>query len=264
MRNKNTRFKISFLVGCLLCTFYAMAQLDTAHFHLVQKIAVKGEQISCDQLDNVYVVTNQNTILKYLPNGKVQAEYTEQRLGNCRIDATNTARIIVFYPDFQRVVFLDARLTPIGGLELNTLGWNNINAVWAANDGNLWLYDLENSQIRKITPQGAILLEGEKNNLYRPIRTVHEDIHGLWITFVDNSIYLFDSYANQIGLVATAKKIENEHLYEKKSFRQVDETISIKHYSTTLPKLKEAALQHQQLFLLFEDNIAWFLVYKSF
>jgi hypothetical protein len=244
-----------------LLPFAAFAQLDTAHFVLLQKIAVKGKQLSCDQLDNVYVVTNENAILKYLPNGTLLAKYTEQRLGNCRIDATNPARIIVFYPDFQRVLFLDARLTPIGGLELNTLGWNNVNAVWAASDGNLWLYDLENSQIVKISPQGNVLLEGEKNNLYRPIQDAYEDIHGVWVTFVDNSIYLFDNYANRVGVVATSQKIESELLYEKKSFRQLDETIFIKKYSTTLPKLKEATLQHQQLFLLFEENVCW---YKTF
>ncbi|MEY4905742.1 MAG: hypothetical protein RLZZ292_3557 [Bacteroidota bacterium] len=258
--NKNIRFKISFFIVCLLSSFIATAQLDTTHFVLVQKIAVQGKQLSCDQLDNVYVVTNENSILKYLPNGTLKAEYTEQRLGNCRIDATNPARIIVFYPDFQRVLFLDARLTPIGGLELTTLGWNNINAVWAASDGSLWLYDLENSQILKISPQGNVILEGEKNNLYRPIQTAHEDIHGLWITFVDNSLYLFDNYANRVGLVANAKKIENELLYKKKSFRQLDETIFIKNYSTTLPKLKEAVLQHQQLFLLFEEKLYWYIL----
>ncbi len=258
--NKNMRFKISFLVGCLFCTFFAAAQLDTTHFLFVQKIAVQGKQISCDRLDNVYVVTNENAILKYLPNGKLQAEYTEQRLGNCRIDAINPAQIIVFYPDFQRVVFLDARLTPIGGLEFSTFGWNNINSVWAASDGNLWIYDLESSQIRKITPQGTIVLEGEKNNLYRQIRTVHEDIHGLWITFVDNSLYLFDNYANQIGLVATSKTIQNELLYEKKSFHQVDEMIFIKDISIFLPKLKQATLQHQHLFLLLDDGVLKFRV----
>src|SRR5687768_7815077 len=63
-----------------------------------------------DNLSNLYLI-NGEEIIKYSPTGKQLLKYSNKRFGNITtIDATNALKILLYYKDFQQLVFLDNQL----------------------------------------------------------------------------------------------------------------------------------------------------------
>jgi hypothetical protein len=67
-----------------------------------------GSSISSDNLENLFVITPTNDIIKYNKNGQKLATANFKVLGNISsIDAGNPFEIYVFYRDQNKIIFLD-------------------------------------------------------------------------------------------------------------------------------------------------------------
>ncbi|HEU4717502.1 MAG TPA: hypothetical protein VFU15_06705 [Bacteroidia bacterium] len=101
-----------------------------------------------DNLGNVYLVKN-SVIRKFDSKGVFQKEFSNKNFGPVTsFDATNPLRLVVFYRDFSRVVFLDNTLSQNGEpVALESLGFPLATLVCSSHDNGLWIYDQQNSEL---------------------------------------------------------------------------------------------------------------------
>jgi hypothetical protein len=106
---------------------------------------------------NAFVISEKNEILSFDWQGKPIGTYSNNRLGQAaRIDASTPSAIVVWYPDFHTVVWLDANLTELSQLDLRKIDLANVQTLAAGSDQSLWVYDEQNFQLKNINSQGKI------------------------------------------------------------------------------------------------------------
>lgn len=128
---------------------------------------IKGSftSMNIDKLGNIYFINKKNEILKYDDNYTLlfrNSYNTQGRISH--IDVSNPQKILVYFSDFQRILFLDNTLSEIKFLNLESLGYWNIQAVAPSVDNLIWIYDPVNFKLVKINDIGKVLLSS--NELY--------------------------------------------------------------------------------------------------
>src|SRR5436190_13567133 len=101
MRKKSSVIFIPILIT--FAFFFTSAVSDD--YKLLNSIPFQGVTFfTSDNLGQAYVVV-ENQLLQFDSNGKPVANYSEKNLGNLRfVDASNPMKILLFYPDFARVI----------------------------------------------------------------------------------------------------------------------------------------------------------------
>lgn len=124
---------------------------------------IKGEFkfFTTDQMGNLYVLTPENDIRKYDPNGKKIAEANFKVLGDASlIDATNPMEIYVWFRDQNKLLYFDNLLNYRGETDLyKLLNTNNIQVVCRSYDNGIWFFDPDGFKLKKINKQGTLLTE---------------------------------------------------------------------------------------------------------
>jgi len=144
--------------------------------------------IAYDKLDHLYLVTSANEVLQFKDN-TLLFRYSNRRLGDVtKIDVSNPQKILVYYGEFYQVVFLDNTLSEIKRLDLEALGYWDVQGIALSRDNQIWFYDPVNVRLRKINTNGDIQLSS--NELYD---------YGFSDTFVpdvlvaNGNIYVYDN-----------------------------------------------------------------------
>lgn len=129
---------------------------------LIYEKAVEARFICSDAALNAYVISEKNEILSFGPQGEKLSAYSNDRLGNAaRIDCSSASAILVWYPDFHTVVWLDASLTELARLDLRKHDLANVKTLAAGSDQTLWVYDDVNFQLKNINQQGKTLFSSQ-------------------------------------------------------------------------------------------------------
>ncbi len=111
---------------------------------------LKGKQnfFTGDDFGNAYLV-NDDELVKYLANGKFFARYSNLKLGTITfVDATNPLKLLLYYRDFQQIVFLDNQLSKNSeAVSLEQLGYEQTDLVCAGANNSFWLYNKQNNEL---------------------------------------------------------------------------------------------------------------------
>ena len=168
-------------------------------YELITSVVSKGNFNTTDLLENVYVV-NQQMITKYNGLGVRQSSYNNNNLGNVTyLDASDPMRILVFYRDFNQIVFLDKTLSIIGGpLLLDDMGLERIEIACSSNTGGFWVYNSLTSQLMlvdntlhiksKSNSINSIITAGDKANC------LIEKNDFIYVSFPATGIIIFDKF----------------------------------------------------------------------
>lgn len=111
-------------------------------WELLWKTAVKGKILGTDNLGNAYVI-NADVISKYRDNGQFYRVYSNKKMGKITFaDVSNPLKIVLFYRDFSRIIFVDNTLTENGNpLQLEDRDLELASLACTSYDNGLWLYD---------------------------------------------------------------------------------------------------------------------------
>jgi len=113
-----------------------------------------------DPLGCIFYATGSNEIVKLGLDGKRSAFYSNNSLGNVKtIDVTNPFKILVFYPEFYTIVFLDRQLVEINRQNLMDRGFGEILLAGHSRDGHIWLFDELDHKLKKMNLQGNTIAE---------------------------------------------------------------------------------------------------------
>lgn len=105
-------------------------------------LRLKTTAIVTDNLSNVYLLNN-DQFSKYDSRLKLLKEFSNKNFGAITsADVTNPLRILLYYRDFGRIVFLDNTLSQNGDpIAIEKLGYPLATLAASSYDNGLWLYD---------------------------------------------------------------------------------------------------------------------------
>lgn len=150
-----------------------------------------------DELGQIYLVHG-SELLKYKKTGERQARYSNLRFGEiASVDATNPLKILVYYRDYQQVIFLDNQLSVNGKVPLQDLGLSQAQLVCASANNSFWVYDQMHSELHRYDQSGK--KTASTGNLRQLLNSeispssIIEQSNLLYLAAAD-AIYVFDIY----------------------------------------------------------------------
>jgi hypothetical protein len=139
-----------YALSFLLIIIFASAIQD--EYTLINSIAFSKASFTTDKLGNAYVIVD-NQLLQFDSHGNPLANYSENNLGSLKsVDAVNPLKIVLFYPDFAKVIILDSKLAVQSTVDLRSMNINQPMVVCNSEDNGYWVYDREDDQLKKIDP----------------------------------------------------------------------------------------------------------------
>jgi hypothetical protein len=201
------------LVICSLCCSFI--KQDNAKPFVIKAV---HNFFTADNLKNIYLV-NQDELVKHLGSGKFFARYSNLKLGNITlVDATNPLKVLLYYRDFQQIVFLDNQLSENSiPVSLEQLGYEQTELACAGANNSFWIYNKQNNELirfnensKKISSTGN-LKQVLKSDLSPNCMLEHNGY--LFLNCPETGIYVFDIFGAFIKLIAL-KNIKNFQVNE--------------------------------------------------
>jgi len=189
-------------------------------------INVKQDFFTADNIGNVYVI-NADELVKFLPGGKFFARYSNLKLGSITsVDATNPLKLLLYYRDFQQIVFLDNQLSKNSEpVSLELLGYEQTDLVCAGANNSFWIYNKQNNELlrfdensKKIASTGN-LKQVLQVNLAPNFMLEHNGY--LFLNCPETGIYVFDIFG-AFSRVITLKGLNYFQLTEDIIYYQKD------------------------------------------
>ncbi len=114
----------------------------------------KITHVEVDGFGNIYIIQN-DQIVKYNANGVLQKKFSVKRYGKIDfVDATNPLKILVYYKDFQQIVFLDNQLTASSNaISLETIGYEQTSLVCSSANNSFWIFDKQNNELSRFNAE---------------------------------------------------------------------------------------------------------------
>ena len=152
-------------------------------------INVAIENVFLDNLDQLHIVDNKGTLIRYTQDLEILYKYADNTLGSIQhVDVNNPLKTLVYHRDYGIISYLDNTLALIKKSNLQDWGYYDIATIASSNDGNIWLYDPAKNQILKINDAGVVKLSTNNLNDYRL-----EDLNPTKIVERDNKLFVYDA-----------------------------------------------------------------------
>ena len=261
------------MINKLLC-FFAFSSIvfssiaqEQDSFRPIASIEISSEFITTDHLGNLYVIAN-NELIKFDNSGNRLSDFSKRNQGSFHfIDARDPLKLLVYYPDFGLIDFLDNRLSENAFLNLNDYNIFQPTAVCRSINNGIWIYDPQKMQILLINSELGIVSE---SNLFQQLFS-DQYVPGYmaesenWLVIADSKkgFRIFDR------LAAYYKKIDIEgiqsfQITEDDLFFMLDgklKSINIRTDVETVvatPDLENALkvrIERDRIYIQFEDRI---------
>ena len=252
-----------------ICLLLLLAPAAAPAQELIRSIpSDHARLIATDELGNVYLVRQDNGLIRYSPDGDSTGNFRSIQNGDLLwVDATNPLRILLYYPNFSKVVLLDKMLSVKNELDLKKLSIFNAPAVGMSADGRIWVYDFVNARLKKIDDQLSVTntsndMRQELAEVPRPTALLERDSR-VFLCDSSKGIYTFDRFASYLNMleikgVRQLQAFGTQLVYKNAdSLRAYDlRTLSLK--TIPLPPQADfidARIERGRLYLLFTDRL---------
>ena len=155
-----------------------------------------GTQLGFDPNLNLYLVSGSN-VSKLDANGKFLRSFNDAFLGDITsIDVDNPMKIMVFYRESGKILFLDDRLSPVmEPLDLFSCGYSSVTLAAYSTDNLIWLYDAASHELVCID---FFCKEKSRNRLnfsdFEPTQLLARYERSLLMNNPEDGMYLFDAF----------------------------------------------------------------------
>lgn len=185
------------IIACFLLSSFLLRSQVAEPFTLT--FAEKDSWPAIDALGNMYVLRG-DEIKKYNPQGVFLKTFSNKRYGRITdIDLSNPLKILVYYKDFQQVLFLDNQLSPAAEvISLEKAGHEQASLVCSSINNSFWLYDKQNNEVFRFGPDLKVLVQ--TGNLKRLLELnlqpnyMRESGNYLYLNCPEEGILVFDIY----------------------------------------------------------------------
>jgi hypothetical protein len=255
---------ISIILSLLVITGY-----NTAAQELLKTVPTANARlITTDELGNVYLVREDNALIRYNADGDSTGNFRSIQNGDLMwVDATNPMRILLYYPSFLKVVLLDRMLSVKNELDLKQVNIYNAPAVGMSADGRIWVYDYINAKLKKIDDQLNISnvsndMRQESQTVPNPVVLLERDTR-VYLVDPVNGIYTFDrfaSYLNTMEIIGVndLQAFGSQLIYPTRDTLTAYNVKTLNTKTIPLPKepdFIEARVERNRLYFLFKERL---------
>lgn len=243
-----------------------------ANYTLVKEIEIKAKLLTTDKLQNVYIVTTENELVKYDYKGNEQYRYSNFDLGDIsHIDVSNPFNILLYYEEYQSIEILDRTLDKTAEFDLFKSDAPSVRAVAMSADQYVWIYDELNFKLKKLDTSGNIIFESANLSVifekdYVP--TFVAELGGnVYLIAPNKSVHVFDVFGNYINnepfSIPTAKLqlLQGIYVYRKEKIFYIHNP-TLGGISTsklimpiTQTRVIDAEIQKNQMVILEEEQL---------
>jgi hypothetical protein len=201
----------SIAMSCFIVLNAFVLQSDVAFKTIL--VNDKSAHIKIDDFGNTYVITK-TEILKYTINGLFVKSFSAKRYGSIDfVDVTNPLKILVYYKDFQQILFLDNQLTASSNMiSLENLGLEQTSLVCTSVNNSFWLFDKQNNSLLRFNEKSNQLVKID--NLKRVLdmdlkpNFLKEKNNYVYLNCPDEGILVFDMYGSFLKTLPIKKLFE--------------------------------------------------------
>lgn len=242
-----------------------MVQTSEPEIHI--KFPEQNSHVEIDGFGNIYIIT-ENEIVKYNATGVLQKKFSTKRYGRIDfVDAMNPLKILVYYKDFQQLLFLDNQLTETSNMiSLEKLGYEQASLVCSSSNNSFWIYDKQNNELSRFDSEFKSLVK--TGNLKRILDVdikpdfMQEQNNFLYVNSPNEGILVFDIYGTFYKTIPLKNLKEFEIVngdvfyYENHALKQYQaqtfNTIE-KQFSDTL--IKNVYWQNERFYRVYQDSL---------
>jgi hypothetical protein len=177
----------------------AKPQSDST-FQFIKTIKGNFSYFNVDNLDFVYLITNNNQLKKLNANGDSVAVFNDvKKYGNPDyIDVTNPLKALLYYKNYSTVVMLDRLLTVRNNINLRKQNIFYVNNVTLSYDNYIWIFDEEDFRLKKIDDEGKLLQSSIDwrmlfDTVPAPVKIIDRD-NFVYLYDPAKGFYIFDYY----------------------------------------------------------------------
>ncbi len=194
-----------------------------------------------DRLNQIYLVTAQNQLIKYDASGKRLFDFSDQTLGELtHIDVTDPFNVLLYYADYQTIVLLDRTLSIPKQLSLLDLDLFNVNVVALSRDNHIWLYDNNDFRLKKYNEQGRLLAQSVDLSLL-----LNVNLNPIDLKEVDGTVYLNDAALGiltfdlfgQFSSTIAIKGLQNIQIIDNKLIYEEDGVVKLFHLISNVEQI---------------------------
>lgn len=231
-----------------------------------KRIKIISDFFTVDKIGNIYSIKN-NQLTKISETGKIIKIFS----GNLHekityIDVSDPFKIMLFYKDFNKIIFTDNNLTQIGK-EINpdNFGIYEISALCKSGSGGFWIIDAEEKTLCKFNYLFKLEFKKQLFDIEQDIINIQEFDNKLYIYGKQNLIYIFDMYGTKI--IEFSLKVDNNFriannkiiFFDKsKSVLNQFDILNFTEEKINIPdslQCKDAIISRKKLFLMTENEI---------
>lgn len=171
--------------------------------HQTQEVVIgcKGKFFTTDNLGNIYVVTFDNSIVKYSPLGNKLTEGNFKIFGNLsQLDASNPFELYLYYEDQQNLLILDNMLNIRANITMADISTGEVSAASRSYDNGIWYFDASSMKVRKSDRNLVTKIEGVpvgtwSTQTWRPTQIIDNETN----VFLNDSmrgVCIYDVFGN--------------------------------------------------------------------
>jgi len=233
----------------------------------------EADFFTTDGFGNLYIVQNSELIKINTSNNKelVYSNFSSGKISS--IDPSDPFRILVYYKDFNRILFLDKNLTEImSSISLDDKGIYNALSVCQSVNGGFWVLDQNSAQLLyldkslNIVKKSAVIQEIFDQNTDTKQAFMLEKNDYIYMGFESAGVMQFDSYGTYIKVFPIIKfvnfqLIDNVIVYFSEGKLNFYNTQNYQEESVKIPieNIYKAEIQGNKLFVQVKKKI---LVYN--
>ncbi|MFN7118714.1 MAG: hypothetical protein ACK4TA_18085 [Saprospiraceae bacterium] len=273
MQTARTSIAYLFLSALPLLAFAQTQPVNSPNYAMLTHIPVETKFIVTDQLQQIYAVTPNNTIIKFVPKGtsdyQEQYRFSNNTLGELdHLDATDPFNLLLYYPDYQTIITLDRTLNQTGSFNLIAAGVVQARTAALSNDGYIWVYDEAAFQLRQLNRTGKALLESQQLSLLLPQApqahqlTARENL--VYLSDPQLGILVFNNFGQYLKLIplqniAKFQILDKLLIYKRGNTLELYNLITSQHSVMSLPtglnESDQVQVQQGRLFVQKKDRI---------
>ena len=156
--------------------------------------------LGSDKLKQIYFVSPRQVLYKCNEQGKVLFEFSNRYLGTLsKIDVSDPFDILLYYPDYQTLLFLDRTLNVTADIRLKAEQFPLPALVALSRDRQVWIYDAGLNTINRMDRQGNIKSSSQDLSLllgrrFSPNQLVCNE-RGVYLVDPEQGVLSFDLFA---------------------------------------------------------------------
>lgn len=195
------------MIGCLINTLKAQQLIFSEHPR-----SIKGDfsYYMPDQTGNVFALSRSGQLKKYNANLDSMGVFNEvRRYGKLySISADNSLRSLLYFKEYRTILVLDRLLQVVNKIDIRKANIFQAQAVAQGYDNTIWVFDEQESRLKKLDLNGKLLFETADlrlvfNESLKP-STIFDATGFVYMYDEQKGLFIFDYYGalkNRVALI---------------------------------------------------------------